>query len=169
MTTDIFILQPVSFDVINFLKALSAQNDDCFAVVDPQNHLPFGDQLVYVTEIGISFLKPIAKRKMGFPTATVEEDDLVYVLEATLSLVLIPAGTIAGLEEDAWPMQIEDADEAKKYFWIANALQDRFGFRIVLSPRTKDDNNPHLDPVPVNALYPQGPLVCEILPRRDLE
>lgn len=168
MSDDVFVLHPISFDVIDFLKALSAQNDYCFAVFNPTNNRPFGDQLVSVTEIGISFLKPIAKRKMGFPTTSIDENDLVYVLEANLSLVPIPAGTIAGIDIDAWTLLVEDADEAKKYFWIAKALQDRFGVRVVLSSRTKDDKNEHLDPVLVNEMYPQGPLVCEVLPRRDL-
>lgn len=164
MTDSVYIMDPMSFRVIDYLNALG-NSLGTFRVINPETSLEIKGEVLNLNMVGISVKSPKKKREFGFPDGRDDEAIELFEVGAQINLTPIPPGTLKDVQKEAWEMLVEDADEMDKFIPIADMLGKEFGVTIVLNPFSKDDDSKHLDPVPANPEFPDGPMICKILPR----
>ncbi len=160
-------ITPQSFKVIDLLNAHARTlGDAAYKVVNPESNMEIVGEVLNLNIIGISVKSPKRRPEMGFPDGRDDGAIELYDIGASLNLTPIPAGTLPGIDREAWEMIVEDADDMDKFVPIADLLSKEFGVAVVLNPYSKDDDSDHMEPVPANPDFPDGPKICRVLPRK---
>ncbi|OGD83989.1 hypothetical protein A2572_00460 [Candidatus Collierbacteria bacterium RIFOXYD1_FULL_40_9] len=162
----VYVDYPDSFRVIDVLNAHAVEMG--FKLIDLATMKPIEGQLINLVELGITFLQPKIVAPMGFRVS----DGLLkreYATQAVLKIADLQPSSDSKVQEVAWELFIEDADNLNLFLPIADLLSVEFGKTIVINLFSKDDDSAHMEPEPVDERFPNGSWVCRVVPKLNKE
>ncbi len=169
----VFIEDPMSFKVEEFLNAFAAANGHFFFILNPDkfNCGPaIGAELQNIPVIGLCTKPRTKAHQLGFVTSSAKEakvdEDAIYAAEALLLLDVNPKDLPSGSKGINWALQVREEKMIDTFLPIAEALSKEFLVDIYITPATSTDEDiDHLPARPVDQRYPVGPQFNPIIIR----
>ena len=165
----VYVEDPDSFKIQDFLAALSAAGAHDFFMINPETGRVINDTWLNIPVIGLSTFDRSKEAPLGFQAKGQKSDSSgrTYQPEARIDLEVLPQNLPSDLEGEIWVIQVMDREKIDSFLPIASALSEKFKVTVIMTASQMRDSDPdHLFPEPVDPDFPDGTQFCPIIIRK---
>jgi hypothetical protein len=166
----VYVEEPDSFKIQDFLAALAAAGGHDFFMIDPETGRVISDTWLNIPVIWLSTQDRSRESSLGYQTNGQKSDTTsrrIYQPEARIDLEVPLRNLPQKFKEEIWVIQVMDFEKIGLFQPIAIALSTRFKVKVIMTASQMRDPDPdHLFTEPVDRDDPGGAKFCPIIIRK---